>query len=190
MARKSKKFKFTKKTALLLAAFLLLVVLFFVFHHSKKTTSTIPVASPVATVKSSGDKQSSNSKADSSTSANNTTPQSTSAPTSSVSSTPPANPSGSFVINHSPNLGGSPNSSKEQSTCITTPGAACYIEFAKDNDIKRLPAQTTDSSGAAVWEWDINDAGLSEGSWTVTAVASLNGQTRSTADHLTLEIKP
>jgi len=53
----------------------------------------------------------------------------------------------------------------------------------------KLPAQKTDSDGATYWEWDINDAHLSSGNWKITAVATLNGQTKSTQDEIPLSIE-
>lgn len=94
-------------------------------------------------------------------------------------------PFGSFVSNHNP---GKDNAAIEQSVCNTSPGAQCYIQFTKGSSTKKLVAQTTDSNGVTIWDWQIKSAGLSAGSWQVTAVASLNGQTRSTPDPIKLEV--
>jgi len=99
-------------------------------------------------------------------------------------------PSGAFVSNHHPNLSGSPAPSAEQSVCNTTPGAICYIEFTQGSTTKRLPAQTADANGAVYWTWDVKTNGFSVGSWQVTAVASLNGQTKTANDSLNLEVRP
>jgi hypothetical protein len=39
-----------------------------------------------------------------------------------------------------------------------------------------------------VWNWDTKDADFSSGQWKIIAVASLNGQTKSTSDPSPLEI--
>jgi hypothetical protein len=91
-----------------------------------------------------------------------------------------------LVSNHSPKA----SLPGEQSVCSTTPGASCYIGFTKDGATKKLEAQTTDSQGFAYWTWDINSAGLAEGSWTITATAMLNGQTKSANDPIELVVKP
>lgn len=99
-------------------------------------------------------------------------------------------PSGTFVSNHRPNLDGSPAPSKVQSVCNTSPGAACYIEFKGPGGIKKLPTRTAGDDGSTIWTWDIKVAGFSEGAWTVTAVASLNGRTKNTTDPIKFEVEP
>jgi hypothetical protein len=94
-------------------------------------------------------------------------------------------PTGSFVSNHKP----SNSSPQEQSVCNTTPRATCFIKFVSGGTVKLLAAQTTDSNGSSYWTWDINSAGLSPGFWQVTAVASLDGQTKSTTDSINLEVQ-
>lgn len=106
------------------------------------------------------------------------------------STSSPLAPFGTFISNHKPNLGGSPAPSQEQSVCNTTPGATCYIQFTKAGIIKTLGSQKTDNNGSTVWNWDINKAGFSAGSWEVTAFATLNGQTATTKDPLALEVQP
>lgn len=96
-------------------------------------------------------------------------------------------PYGSFVSNHKPGQNGSDLT--ELSQCITTPGASCRITFTLDGITKTLANQTVDSSGSTFWEWNVNDAGLTKGSWTITALSSLNGQTKSTTDQLKLDIQ-
>jgi hypothetical protein len=107
---------------------------------------------------------------------------------SSTSSLPLKEPFGDFVSNHHPNLSGSPAPSEEASVCNTTPGATCYIKFTQGSVTTKLPAQKTDSSGAAYWSWDVKKAGLTKGDWYIEAVATLNGQTKSTKDQLNLSI--
>jgi hypothetical protein len=95
-------------------------------------------------------------------------------------------PSGNFVSNHSPGQNGSPT--QESSVCNTTPGASCYIRFNKGSSTTALPTRKTDDGGTAYWQWDVKSAKLSAGDWTVTAVATLNGQTKSTMDPIPLHI--
>jgi hypothetical protein len=102
------------------------------------------------------------------------------------SSTELLKPSGQFVSNHKPGQNGSPVS--EQSVCNTTPGATCEIRFQKGSVIKSLPSHTADAGGAAYWTWTPDEVGLTAGNWTVTAVASLNGKSLSSADSLALEV--
>jgi len=101
-----------------------------------------------------------------------------------------AAPYGTFVSNHRPNLGGSPAPSQEQSVCNTTSGATCYIEFTQGSTVKKLGAQTVDSTGTAIWTWDVNQAGFGQGAWQITAIATLGGQTKTTADPTPLEVQP
>ncbi len=97
-------------------------------------------------------------------------------------------PYGDFVSNHSPNLGGSPAPSSESSACNTTPGASCYIKFTNGSVTTRLPTKIADSNGGVIWQWDVKGAGLTTGDWTVSAVASLDGQTKTTADPIMLKV--
>lgn len=96
-------------------------------------------------------------------------------------------PSGSFVSNHRPSLG---NTSAIESICITTPGASCTIAFTMGSVVKTLDTKKVGSDGAAVWSWDIKNAGFVAGTWQITATSSLNGQTKSTADIQNLEVQP
>lgn len=99
-------------------------------------------------------------------------------------------PSGNFVSNHRPSLSNSPSGSGFiTSTCTTTPGASCQITFTKDGVTKSLPAQTTDAGGSTYWNnWRPEDYGLSEGSWTITAIAKSGTQTKTADDALMLEV--
>jgi len=95
-------------------------------------------------------------------------------------------PYGAFVSNHTPGAGGSPTT--EDSVCNTTPGAKCYIKFTKDGTTSQLPTQLVGSDGSTRWSsWEATT--LSSGSWTITAVATLNGQTKTTQDQTPLIIK-
>ncbi len=102
-------------------------------------------------------------------------------------------PSGTFVSNHHASLDPNDDRNREQSTCNTNVGATCDITFTKDGVTKSLGSQTASASrasqtGTASWSWTPATLGLTPGSWKITAVASLNGQTKSTTDTVNLEI--
>lgn len=97
-------------------------------------------------------------------------------------------PTGSFVSNHHPNLSGSPAPNTMSSVCNTTPRATCKITFTKDGSTKELPAHTVDANGSAYWNWKLQDIGLTAGTWKITAVASLNGQTKTASDAMDLVV--
>lgn len=99
-------------------------------------------------------------------------------------------PSGNFVSNHSPNLNGSPAPSHEESVCNTSPGASCQILFTQNDITRELPAQVTDRAGSTYWSWDLRDIGLTQGEWHIRARATLNGQTKTTDDTLSLQVNP
>jgi len=188
MAKKSKKIKFTKKTLLLagLAAIVLAGILFVVFHNPKSSISIPSTSPPTSARASSPDKQPAVTGNSSNAASGNTSDKSTTSPP--AGSTILIEPSGTFVSNHRPGQNGSPTG--EQSVCNTTPGATCYIQFIKEGVTKKLDAQTADPSGATYWTWDVKQAGFSAGSWQITAIASLNGQTKTANDALTLEVQP
>ena len=88
--------------------------------------------------------------------------------------------SGGLISNHHPGQG-SPTT--ETSVCATTPGASCYIKFTKGNTTLQLQTGTADSNGTVYWnDWDISNYGFDSGQWTVTAVATFNGQTATATD--------
>lgn len=98
-------------------------------------------------------------------------------------------PFGSFVSNHHPNLSGYPAPNILSSVCNTTPGAYCEITFTSGGITKYLQKKVTDSGGAAYWNnWSVQSIGLTEGSWHIQAIASLNGQTKSSTDPMELII--
>lgn len=189
MAHKFKKHFSSKKrymTALLVVLLLVLMFLLeltnttYLFHKQKTVSVVIPTTST-----------STKAPADSTTSTQ--PPQTTSAKTPAVNSSsnlPLVAPYGSFVSNHSPSLSGNSVPSSEQSSCYTTPGATCYIVFTKDSITNRLPDQVANSYGIAYWSWDIKQAGMTQGSWQIQAIATLNGQTKSTLDTINLDVQP
>lgn len=99
-------------------------------------------------------------------------------------------PTGTFVSNHSPNLSGSPSPNKIQSVCSTTPHATCFIRFTKGDVVVETPKQEVDSGGGAYWTWTLADLNITEGGWSVEAVATLDGQTKTAKDSMTMEVKP
>jgi hypothetical protein len=110
----------------------------------------------------------------------------------SPSSTPTTDllaPSGVFVSDHHPNLGGTPTPNTESSTCNTTPGATCQILFTNGNITKSLQAEVTDVGGAVYWNWNLQDAGVTQGIWSVKAQAKFGDQTKTTVDPLNLDVQ-
>lgn len=184
MVHKSRKPLF--KSAYLLASLLVaaIVVALILWQVNKKTVSEIPATQTQGTnQKTSSNNQNSNKTA---TSTGYVSPKDSGG----TSEEPLITPSGTMVSNHKPSLSGVSSPSTEQSVCNTSVNATCYIEFTKDNEVKRLPEQTTDSNGSTYWSWDVVKAGLSAGTWQVTAVASANGQTKTFKDSTPLEVQP
>lgn len=101
----------------------------------------------------------------------------------------PATPVGTFVSNHKPNLSGSPTPNSLNSTCSTTAGMQCTIEFTNGTNTKSLPVKTVDANGNASWDWRLQDIGLTAGSWTITAIASNGTLTSQSSDPLKLEVR-
>ena len=78
-----------------------------------------------------------------------------------------------------------------ESVCNTSPGAQCSIELTNaDGIVKTLAPQTTDTSGATYWSWDVKKAGLTGGSWKVKAIAKLHDQTATATSAQNLEVGP
>lgn len=179
--------KLAKSSLLLIFALILVVVLvvFGLTRKNKSVSGTIPSTSSSSTTATNSDKAGNNAVPTTNSSLGNTnTPKSNG----SGAVTLPLNaPWGNFVSNHSPGKDGAPTS--EVSTCNTTPGATCTVQFIKDGVSRNLETKTTDSNGSVSWSWDIKDANLSSGKWQITAVATLNGQSKSTSDQLSLEVQ-
>jgi hypothetical protein len=146
-------------------------------HKAQKTSGSIPTAKKVDTrvKKSSNTSSNTGSSSESTTAVNNQK-----MPGAVAASGTLVAPSGSFVSNHHPGKNGT--SSQVESVCTTTPGATCFISFEKDGVVKKLDEQTVDGSGSAIWDWDTKGGTLSSGNWQITAVASLNGETKTTVD--------
>ncbi len=99
-------------------------------------------------------------------------------------------PSGNFVSNHHPNISGQPAPNQIQSGCVTTPGADCQITFTSSGGTKTLPLQKTDKGGATYWTWNLQDIGLTEGTWKVQAKATLGSQVKTSDDAIDLVVSP
>ncbi len=127
------------------------------------------------------DKKSANQSSDNNTTAEKGGSSSTSTNTS--SNVQPKKPVGTFVSNHYP----PPN--QESSTCLTTAGVTCQIRFTKGSVTKKLPAKTTNSNGNVSWNWTIQGAGLTSGTWKVSAVAINGNKTATAYDALNLVVK-
>ncbi|SRR6266567_2921838 len=163
------------------------------YHHTKKITviQTTESAAPTVNTPKTQPTTSSPSSSRSAPPINTTKSHQTAGSTSpsTTSNSPPAKPSGTFVSNHNPDLSGTAPYGTEDSVCITSPGATCYIEFSNNGDIKKLPAQVADANGVCHWTWNVQQAGFSQGSWTITTIATLNSQSINTQDNNPFEVK-
>lgn len=185
---------FHRKRAYIIIASLVAVLLVLLILELTNTTHLLhkegAVSGPIPVSSSS----SSENQTQSSPDKTNTTGQATSSnPNPEKTASPPSSgtdlqtPSGSLVSNHQPSLKDLP---AEESLCTSTPGATCKIEFTKDGVTKTLQAMKIGSSGVVIWNWDIKTAGFEEGSWKITAIATLNGSSKTTTDIQPLEVKP
>lgn len=104
--------------------------------------------------------------------------------------TKPATPIGVFVSNHHPNLSNTPAPNSLTSTCTTTPGVECKIQFTKDSTTKELPAAKADGNGNTEWNWTLQQVGLTQGTWKVAAVATNGSLTTTSNDAMDLEVQP
>ncbi|MDO8592012.1 MAG: hypothetical protein Q7R60_03800 [bacterium] len=179
--------KLAKRPLLLMVALVLVVALVVIglTRKHKSVSGTIPSTPSSSTTAPNSDKAGNNAMPTTNSPLGNTDSSKSNA---SNTVTLPLNaPWGNFVSNHSPGKDGAPTS--EVSTCNTTPGATCTVQFIKDGVSRNLETKTTDSNGSVSWSWDIKDANLSSGKWQITAVATLNGQSKSTSDQLPLEVQ-
>lgn len=98
----------------------------------------------------------------------------------------PQEPTGAFLSAHR-----LPTGDPEvtvRSICQTTPGATCVITFTRGDVTRSLPEQTVDETGHASWNWKPAEVGLDLGHWDVQVTATMNGQVRSVADAIGLEM--
>jgi cytoskeletal protein RodZ len=190
-SRKSSKKLLKKPVLFTAAAIVIIVVILLVLHFRNRPTSgTIPSQNPAAAASNKKPVAASSESSSGSASQTNSTPTGTAAKDS--SSAPAASgtliaPYGDFVSNHSPSLS---ERQAESSVCNTTPGATCYIKFTKDGITKQLSPEVTDTSGTAYWSWNVKEAGLTSGNWVITAVASLDGSTKTTKTDMPLSVAP
>ncbi len=165
----------------LIVILVVLGLLWYFNRPSHKTTVTIP------TITSSRKQQSSSPASNTSSNSQSTQTKSSITSGSTGSTVALVAPWGVFVSNHRPGENGTPT--MENSSCNTSPGASCYIKFTNGDKTRTLPSQTTDANGSAIWSWDVTNAGFTTGSWQITAIATLNGQTKSTTDTQPLVIQ-
>lgn len=98
-------------------------------------------------------------------------------------------PFGSFVSNHNPSLSNA-SYSYELSSCETTPGVVCLIEFTGSAGQRiELAPQQADSQGVTSWSWNLSKEGFSPGKWQIEAIAKLNNQTKTAYDSLGLSVQ-
>lgn len=154
-------------------------------HKAQQASGTIPTSKKTKSTSGSSTKSQQTTSSTSSTSASNNPKL----PGSAVSTSAVlAAPFGTFVSNHRPGQSGSPTT--EQSTCNTTPGATCDIQFTNGSGVvKSLGAEAVDNNGTAYWSWDVAGGTIAPGSWQITAVVKLNGQTKTATDPTPLEVQ-
>jgi len=175
MLKKLRKLHHVKLYLAVLAVLVAGVLVYFLHFH--RTISVIPSTNPASVQPKNSAKVSAPSETGQSSSSGGTkTPAGNSSAATSLTV-----PFGDFVSNHKAASG-----DVEYSVCNTTPGATCYIEFTQGTTIKKLDVETADNTGAASWSWTVN---LGSGSWAINAVASLNGQTKSTTDSRQLVVQ-
>ena len=176
------------KAVWLLAMLAIAVLLALGFRSHKRVTTVIPSSNPASSTSTPSQKNAAPSQQTPSSSSSSP-PKSNSSSAATAIAGPISAPFGEFVSNHSPSLS-STALSQEYSVCDTTPGASCYIKFTMDYTTRQLAAKFTDSSGTTSWQWDIHDANLTTGNWTIIAVASSNSDTKSTQDNIPLSVQP
>ncbi len=151
------------------------------FHHAKIVTASQYTKGEPAT--------SSQSTGNNTSSANGTTPPANSSDKSSPngSGVELQTPTGTFVSSHTVST-----SSNISSACSSTPGATCIISFSNDNGSTiSLAKEVTDPSGAAYWDsWSPKSIGLTSGTWHISAIASLSGQSKSATDSRDMVVMP
>jgi len=93
-------------------------------------------------------------------------------------------PSGNFVSAHKV-----PSNAPISSVCNTSVGASCKITFSSNGVTKSLNPEITDKGGSVYWNsWTPASLGITAGTWTIQAIATLNGQTQTANDALPLEV--
>lgn len=172
-------------SALVLA--LVVGTIYFLNHNSSRSTITLDNGS---TATSDPNVPTSDRDKNTPSSSLNSNPEASNDPAPSVDpGIQPSVPYGTFVSNHHPHLSGTPTPNTVSSSCTTTPGVSCTIRFVNGSTTKELPQQTTDASGNTSWNWSLQQIGLTEGEWTVTAVASNGNKTATSKDAMNLVVE-
>jgi hypothetical protein len=177
---------FYRHPAFIAAAILVIVVALLeltntthILHKSSNKTTKSPNRNTVGEGSATKTPQGTTTPANTTTESNDT--KQTSAQVSTL-----LDPTGNFVSAHK-NV---PKSASLSSVCNTTSGAECKIIFTNGNTRKSLDSQTTDSNGSSFWNsWSPESIGLTSGAWQVQAVATLNGQSKTSTDAMKLEIQ-
>lgn len=180
-----------KKKRLLIIALLVVIPLVTVLVWAttfRQKVTTIPATNTSTSTSTTSQNASSNPSTNNDKNPGATTPQNQNSPEGTGAG--PMKPYGSFVSNHHPSVSGATAPSSMQSVCSGTPGAKCYISFTKGNEVRKLPEQTIASDNSTIWDWDINSAGLTAGTWEIKAISTLNGKTETAEDTLKLEVQP
>jgi hypothetical protein len=94
-------------------------------------------------------------------------------------------PTGNFVSSHRVK-----KDSLIASSCVTNPGISCKITFSQEDTVVSLEPTTTDSGGAAYWEWTPEKIGLTAGEWIIESVAYDNSNSAASKDSVKLSIAP
>ena len=192
--------KLLKATLIALFFFVLLYIGYRLYYQKHTPISNTPKSSQSPTVIGNNEKNA--PKSAENTASPNNAPTNTASP--SNSNTPSSTsiklvaPFGQFVSNFGPiSYSATNGSNQEESECQTTIGATCYVSFSNGSitqTLKPLIVQAVQDSpnGVASWSWTppqvgVN-GGLTPGKWTVTAVASLNGQQTTTTSSMELYI--
>ncbi len=197
MSQKRKKKKsskaplFTILAAIVVAGGITTVAL---LHHTPKTPTTASKTSnQSATIKLTTNSSDSSAPPSSNPDIPTPTPVTNvpGATTPPASSNGPTAPSGTFVSDYSATM-----STQEDSSCNTTVGATCTITFknvANGSTVSLSPMVAGTSKDAqessAIWSsWTPSSIGLSQGTWQVSATATLNGGSQTTTSQVTLDI--
>lgn len=167
--------------ALIVIVIVVLAVVFYAYRPFHKKSATIPSTTSLGTPASN------QSGTGNSTSGSNSSSGGSGTGTNQPAASNLVSPWGNFVSNHYPGQNGAPTA--ETSTCNTSPGATCYIHFTNGSKTRNLDSKVANANGAVIWNWDVKEAGFSSGNWQIKAIATLDGQKKSSDDSLPLVIK-
>lgn len=186
MLKRHGKSKRNKLTYMILILLVIIVAITGVTWKLASKTSINPTNATTANQNTKGQASgSSGQKSGSSTTTSSSTSDSSqnkSGPSTTSSGVTLAVPTGNFVSDHHPNLSGHPAPNQMASSCTTTPGASCKIAFTSNGVTKSLAPETTDSGGSVYWNWTLQSAGLTQGTWSIEAIATLNDNTKTASD--------